>query len=161
MCASVLCLLHCLFLPWLLAAVGTYLGSMVNSPGFHNFMLVVAFIIGLPVFIISYKRFKSKIILFTGVLGLGLTAHGTIKEDDCCPPIAIEEVTCEGESCCPSEVNTTVVESPEVKVVDEPSEVDEVNLSSFNTIPLGVSLLILAHSLNFYKKRKCKSVCCS
>ena len=54
MCASVLCLIHCLCLPWLVAMAGVYFGAFFESPNFHNIMLVVAVLIGLPVFLLFH-----------------------------------------------------------------------------------------------------------
>lgn len=158
MCASVLCLIHCLFLPWLVALAGVYLGSFFNSPNFHNVMLVVAILIGLPVFVISYLKYKSKLILATGIVGLGLTTFGTVKSDNCCPEINSEAVCMEdGEACeaCPEEAENlteTTAQEDEISVVES---------SSYNLVPIGVSFLIFAHFMNFRKRKSCKNDCCS
>ncbi|MCM8528634.1 MAG: MerC domain-containing protein [Lentisphaeraceae bacterium] len=158
MCASVLCLIHCLCLPWLVAIAGVYFGSFFESPNFHNIMLVVAILIGLPVFILSFKRYRSKLILFTGIVGLSLTTLGTMKSDSCCPPVSTEEV-CEETGDCSSECKEEAqCENEQV----QDSKSSGVNtLLSFNTVPLGVSFLIFAHFLNFRKRKSCKNVCCS
>ena len=162
MAASALCLVHCLFLPWLIAIAGTYFGSMFESPSFHNIMLVVAVLIGLPVFIFSYLRYKSKLILATGIIGLSLTTFGTVKNDDCCPKVTTEE-SCEDSVCNDSVCESMVLKdnSCEDEVCKESIEQEpEIKLQGFNTIPLGVTLLILAHFLNFRQRKVCKNECC-
>lgn len=160
MCASVLCLIHCLCLPWLVAIAGVYFGSFFESPNFHNIMLVVAILIGLPVFVLSFIRYKSKLILFTGIVGLSLTTLGTMKSDSCCPPVSANEVCEESSECsteCAEEEGAECEESP----VSESEDVNVNTLLSFNTVPLGVSFLIFAHFLNFRKRKSCSNVCCS
>lgn len=153
MCASALCLVHCICLPWIIAIAGTYFGSMFESPSFHNVMLILAILIGLPVFISSYLKYKSKLILVAGIVGLSLTTYGTVKSEPCCPSgdeISLcSDTSCDiEEQCCPEE-----------EVIDEKT-LDQVSLQGFNTIPLGVTLLILAHFLNFKKRKSCKHDCC-
>lgn len=161
MCASLLCLVHCLCLPWLVAIAGVYFGAFFESPNFHNIMLVVAILIGLPVFILSFIRYRSKLILITGIVGLSLTTFGTIKSDNCCPAAGSEEVCtadsdceskCESEGDCHDEDHEgkQAVENPKKNIVQ-----------SMNVVPLGVSLLIFAHFLNFRKRKSCKSECCN
>ncbi len=159
MCASVLCLIHCLCLPWLVAIAGVYFGSFFESPNFHNIMLVVAILIGLPVFIHSFIRYKSKLILFTGIAGLSLTTFGTIKSDNCCPNTSTK-TTCEGDSECESEC--TPATSGTAKNIDESGNQSKAPVSqSFNPVPLGVCFLIFAHFFNFKKRKSCKNECCS
>jgi hypothetical protein len=166
MTASLLCLIHCMFLPWLITIVGAYFASSVQSPYFHGVMLAVSIIIGLPVFIISFLKYKSKIIILAGVTGLSLTAFGTIKNDNCCPDVP-SRVNCQ--SACEHKNNTSCNTIEEVETQEEnPQEVEtqeenpqEVETMQINTIPLGVSLLIFAHFLNFRKKRSCRNDCCN
>lgn len=152
MCASALCLIHCICLPWIIAIVGTYFGSMFESPFFHTVMLVLALLIGLPVFISSYLKYKSKLILVAGIIGLSLTTYGTVKSEPCCPPgeasVCANNSMESEEDCCPEEV-----------VIEEKIQ-EQVQVQSFNTIPLGVTILILAHFLNFKKRKSCKHDCC-
>ncbi|MCM8541411.1 MAG: MerC domain-containing protein [Lentisphaeraceae bacterium] len=143
--ASLLCLVHCMFLPWVVAILGTYFASSVKSPYFHQIMLVIALLIGLPVFIGSFIKFRSKLILATGVIGLSLTTIGTMKDDSCCPETSVSS---ECEASCSHSLEYVADSEKETLV------------QGFNTIPLGVSLLILAHFLNFRQKRKCKYECC-
>jgi hypothetical protein len=181
MCASILCLIHCLCLPWLIAIAGVYFGSFFESPNFHNIMLVVAILIGLPVFILSFVRYKSKLILITGVVGLSLTTFGTMKSESCCPSVSSEKV-CDESTECSSECSEEVCEestecsseevceestdcgsecSEEQELVEADNNSDETVIQSMNTVPLGVCLLIFAHFLNFRKRKSCKNVCCS
>jgi len=173
MAASAVCLVHCLFLPWIIAFLGTYFGSMFESPYFHDVMLVVAILIGLPVFILSYRKYKSKLILVTGIVGLGLTTFGTVKNENCCPPVTTAS-SCEDSACADSACASTAVKdsgcedtecedsSCEETPVSTDAEADsEVKLQGFNTVPLGVSFLIIAHFLNFRKRKTCKNECCS
>ena len=96
--ASVVCLEHWLCLPWILAISGAWLGSYFTSPWFHHFMLAVAFLIGVPIFLRSFFKYRSYFILVTGITGLSLTAFGTFKTGDtCCPPL--QEVACGDSSC--------------------------------------------------------------
>ena len=151
--ASILCLVHCLCLPWLVAIAGTFFGSYVESPHFHNAMLIISILIGLPVFVTSFMKYKSKLILFTGVVGLTLTTLGTIQEDNCCPSPEVE-VACE--TSCLTKCDSPTTENETPLTLDE-----TVKLQGFNTIPLGVIFLILAHFLNFRKKKSCSHACCN
>ena len=207
--ASVICLIHCLAMPWIIAISGAWLGSYFTSPWFHHVMLGVALLIGIPIFLQSFLKYRSYLILFTGVAGLSLTAFGTLKTGDtCCPPPAMAEVSpteeeeeggcssCEG---CDShsEVETEKAEDGTVKVETESvktevenaeAEIEAVKLlpelsdekggcetdcgtceeepeheiteAGFNFVPLGVFLLIVAHSMNFAHRKKCKKPCC-
>ncbi|MCM8533282.1 MAG: MerC domain-containing protein [Lentisphaeraceae bacterium] len=185
MCASVLCLIHCLCLPWLMALVGVYFGSFFESPNFHNIMLVVAILIGLPVFVLSFIRYKSKLILVTGVVGLSLTTFGTMKSDNCCPSVSTEAACDDGSECSTecSEEETIILSKSLDKAaacggdsecstecsgddaivlnenIDEDSS-ENIQAQGFNAVPLGVSLLVFAHFLNFRKRKSCKHVCC-
>ena len=167
-------------------------GPYVESPHFHTVMLVVAMLIGLPVFIASFIKYKSKLILALGIIGLGLTTYGTIYgcDTDCsscgtecssCPAgeqqiseyAEVSESGCSDKDCLGCEVekqfapagedstsefekadNTTKVDTKEVKSAGI--------LGSIKMVPLGVTILILAHFLNFRKGRKSKDDdCCS
>ena len=101
--ASVICLIHCLCLPWILAISGAWLGSYFTSPWFHHFMLAVAFLIGIPIFLRSFFKYRSYFILVTGITGLSLTEFGTFKTGDtCCPPLQVAACTdgaCEDTQC--------------------------------------------------------------
>ena len=100
MIASVVCLIHCLFLPWILMVCGVWLGSYFTSPWFHHFMLVISLLIGIPIFLKSYLKYRSGAILFLGILGLTLTTYGTFMTGDtCCPPPSLAGAESCEESC--------------------------------------------------------------
>ena len=156
--ASFLCLLHCICLPWLISLLGVYLKPFVSSTNFHNVMLTISVLIGVPVFVISFARHKSKRVLIFGLMGLSLTVFGTMQDDECCP-VLVEELTCESEheACgeCPSEGLLEIEKESTQRTVSETAK------QGFNVLPLGICVLISAHFMNFKKRNHCKNNCCT
>ncbi|WDE95667.1 MerC domain-containing protein [Lentisphaera profundi] len=159
--ASIICLIHCLFMPWILMFSGVWLSQYFSHPLFHHLMLIVALIIGIPVFLRSYFKYNSKLVLFLGIIGLSLTSYGTFRQEPCCPHDLKQNITLVECSDC-----DLIVTQPETKT-DLPS----FNLSStqenielednFRSVPLGVAFILLAHILNFKHRKKCKIQCCT
>jgi hypothetical protein len=155
--ASLLCLVHCMSLPWLISLAGVYFKPFVGSPHFHDMMLGVSILIGLPVFIRSFARHKSKRILMFGLLGLSLTTFGTMQEDECCPPV-VEKATCQLETdACGACSSADLLEA---ESASSKNEISETVKQGFNVLPFGITLLILAHFMNFKKRSSCENSCC-
>ena len=100
--ASAVCLLHCLCLPWLLAISGAWVSQYLSAPWFHHLMLIMAIMIGAPVFIRAFLKYNSKWVLICGVFGLALTTYGTLQDQPCCPPTTSQSENCAGLSECSS-----------------------------------------------------------
>ena len=185
--ASVICLIHCLCLPWLLMISSAWMSSYLSTPWFHHLMLAIAMLIGLPVFIKSYLKYKSRLVLVLGTFGLAFTTYGTLQSEPCCPhPESTSKVqsnniietthiteasecslTCatEGASCNsgiavnPESDNTLQDES--YNLLQNKSDIEQKSLvAGIKYVPLGVILILLAHVLNFRHRRICKKTCC-
>jgi hypothetical protein len=165
--ASLICLIHCLFMPWVIMFSGAWLSQYFTHPLFHHLMLIVALLIGIPVFLRSYFKYNSKLVLFFGIIGLSLTSFGTFREEACCPheltnsaPVLQAEQSdgcndCDSINKSDAHCVDSEVFSLKTTPVKEESEID------FKTVPVGVAFILFAHVLNFKHRRKCKIKCCS
>jgi len=165
--ASVVCLIHCLFMPWVIMFSGAWLSQYFTHPLFHHLMLVVALLIGIPVFLRSYIKYNSKLVLFCGLIGLSLTSYGTFREEPCCPPPANEvanvieedssscETSCEDQSCA----ETALLNSVDTSETSDTAFVNKSEIK-FSAVPIGVAFILLAHILNFKHRKKCQRHCC-
>ena len=154
--ASIICLIHCLFMPWILMVSSAWLSQYFTNEWFHHIMLGVAFLFGIPAFLQAYVKYKSKAVLFFGVAGLSLTSYGTMQEDNCCPHsqeaivVEVEESSCANDSC-------SVDHSEKLAEVDN----EESTLNIMSPVPMGVALILFAHGLNLRHRQECKISCCS
>ena len=159
-------------MPWVLMISGAWLSQYVTHPYFHHVMLVAAIAIGLPIFIKSYLKYNSKMILFLGCMGLSITTYGTFKYDPCLNQ-SIGEITDTEAYCqtacssCSStdntEFNTTDSSESNSTILAGTSDLNtntlETKLSSY-LVPFGVLLILIAHMLNFRHRHRCKKKCC-
>ena len=166
--ASIICLIHCLLMPWVLMISGAWLSQYVTHPYFHHIMLIAAIAIGLPIFIKSYLKYNSKTILILGCMGLSITTYGTFKYDPCLNKsigtITESESTCETTcSSCPIEASINTSSTNEILNAPTPLLAEkntiETKISSF-VVPSGVLLILIAHMLNFRHRHSCKKKCC-
>ncbi|MDD7986095.1 MerC domain-containing protein [Lentisphaera marina] len=155
--ASVVCLIHCLFMPWVLMFSGAWLSQYFSHPLFHHLMLIVALLIGVPVFLRSYFRYNSKLVLFLGVLGLSLTSYGTFIDDACCPhELEVKTPTTDCTDC------DSIIHSSETDLELHSLDIDFTNTETdFKAVPWGVAFILFAHILNFKHRKKCKIRCCA
>ena len=158
--ASILCLIHCLLMPWLLMISGAWLSQYVTHPYFHHIMLVAAIAIGLPIFIKSYVKYNSKTILFLGCMGLSITSYGTFKYDPCLNK-SINVIADEAPHCSSCAVSPEETNNSDVVTLDKPSTLQtvETKMAAY-VVPFGVVLILFAHVLNFRHRKSCRKTCC-
>lgn len=76
LCASGLCLAHCLILPLMIAALPA-LASILGVPeSFHAWMVIIAVPVSLAALVEGLFRHRSPVPLLTGIVGLSLLASG-------------------------------------------------------------------------------------
>jgi len=75
-CASFLCMAHCLLVPLVLAALPSLAGALDRGAWFHAIMLAGVLPIGAVALIGGWKRHRTGVPLLMGAMGLGLMAAG-------------------------------------------------------------------------------------
>ncbi|WP_066517558.1 MerC domain-containing protein [Sphingobium cloacae] len=69
--ASLLCLVHCLALPFLLLLLPGIIGLFAQSPAFHYFALALVLPTALAAFSLGYRRHGAVLPVLMGLAGIG------------------------------------------------------------------------------------------
>jgi len=102
--ASIACGIHCAAMPLLLSYLPSFGLSWLAHEGFHQWMTVLCFVFAASAFIPGWRKHKSLVPAFSGVIGITLLSLSAfVFGDECCAaatgsPLA-QNATCTDAAC--------------------------------------------------------------
>ena len=88
MLLSVLCMVHCAAMPFVLAWLPMLGASGLADESAHRWLAGGAMLLGATAFLPGFRTHRQWSVLALGVLGLSLITHAAFAhEDDCCRPV--------------------------------------------------------------------------
>ena len=83
--ASIACGIHCAAMPLLLSYLPSFGLSWLAHEGFHQWMTVVCFVFAASAFVPGWRKHKSLVPAFSGVIGITLLSLSAfVFGDECC-----------------------------------------------------------------------------
>ena len=168
--ASIACGIHCAAMPLLLSYLPSFGLSWLAHEGFHQWMTILCFIFAASAFIPGWRKHKSLVPAFSGVIGITLLSLSAfVFGDECCAaatgsPLA-QNATCTDAACtdaaCTDAACTDAAcgkqEAGEAMNVETSFQ-----LATFTNwlSPLGGLFLVIGHIANHRKNCTCSSGHC-
>ena len=173
--ASIACGIHCAAMPLLLSYLPSFGLSWLAHEGFHQWMTVLCFIFAASAFIPGWRKHKSLVPAFSGVIGITLLSLSAfVFGDECCAattgsPLA-QNAACTDAACtdaaCTDAACTDAACTDAACGAQETGETANVEKSfQFATFtnwlsPLGGLFLVIGHIANHRKNCTCSSGHC-
>ena len=178
--ASIACGIHCAAMPLLLSYLPSFGLSWLAHEGFHQWMTVLCFIFAASAFIPGWRKHKSLVPAFSGVIGITLLSLSAfVFGDECCAattgsPLAqnaaCTDAACTDAACtdaaCTDAACTDAACTDAACGAQETGETANVEKSfQFATFtnwlsPLGGLFLVIGHIANHRKNCTCSSGHC-
>ena len=168
--ASIACGIHCAAMPLLLSYLPSFGLSWLAHEGFHQWMTVLCFVFAASAFIPGWRKHKSLVPAFSGVIGITLLSLSAfVFGDECCAaatgsPLA-QNATCT-DAACTDAACTDAACTDAACGKQEAGEAMNVETSfQFATFtnwlsPLGGLFLVIGHIANHRKNCTCSSGHC-
>ena len=86
--ASIACGIHCAAMPLLLSYLPSFGLSWLAHEGFHQWMTVACFLFAAAAFVPGWRKHKSLVPAFSGVIGITLLSLSICFGDECCAAAA-------------------------------------------------------------------------
>ena len=158
--ASIACGIHCAAMPLLLSYLPSFGLSWLAHEGFHQWMTVLCFVFAASAFIPGWRKHKSLVPAFSGVIGITLLSlSAVVFGDECCAattgsPLA-QNAACTDAACTDAACGEQ--ESGELANVEKSFQ-----FASFTNwlSPLGGLFLVIGHIANHRKNCTCSSGHC-
>ena len=156
--ASIACGIHCAAMPLLLSYLPSFGLSWLAHEGFHQWMTVACFLFAAAAFVPGWRKHKSLVPAFSGVIGITLLSLSAfVFGDECCAAAAqnqgSQSAACTDAACtaCSEE---EIGQSPEVST--------QYQFATFTNwlSPLGGLFLVIGHIANHRKNCTCSSGHC-
>ncbi|MEO2041670.1 MAG: MerC domain-containing protein [Pirellulales bacterium] len=178
--ASIACGIHCAAMPLLLSYLPSFGLSWLAHEGFHQWMTVLCFVFAASAFIPGWRKHKSLVPAFSGVIGITLLSLSAfVFGDECCAaatgsPLA-QNATCTDAACTDAACTDTACTDAacaDTACTDtacgeqEAAETTNIEKSfQFATFtnwlsPLGGLFLVIGHIANHRKNCTCSSGHC-
>ena len=173
--ASIACGIHCAAMPLLLSYLPSFGLSWLAHEGFHQWMTVLCFVFAASAFIPGWRKHKSLVPAFSGVIGITLLSLSAfVFGDECCAaatgsPLA-QNATCTDAACtdaaCADAACTDTACTDTACGEQEAAETTNIQKSfQFATFtnwlsPLGGLFLVIGHIANHRKNCTCSSGHC-
>ena len=173
--ASIACGIHCAAMPLLLSYLPSFGLSWLAHEGFHQWMTVLCFVFAASAFIPGWRKHKSLVPAFSGVIGITLLSLSAfVFGDECCAaatgsPLA-QNATCTDAACadaaCTDTACTDTACTDTACGEQEAAETTNIEKSfQFATFtnwlsPLGGLFLVIGHIANHRKNCTCSSGHC-
>jgi len=102
--ASIACGIHCAAMPLLLSYLPSFGLSWLAHEGFHQWMTVVCFVFAASAFVPGWRKHKSLVPAFSGVIGITLLSLSAfVFGDECCAAATgsqlAQNATCTDATC--------------------------------------------------------------
>jgi len=168
--ASIACGIHCAAMPLLLSYLPSFGLSWLAHEGFHQWMTVLCFVFAASAFIPGWRKHKSLVPAFSGVIGITLLSLSAfVFGDECCAaatgsPLA-QNATCTDAACTDAACADTACTDTACGE-QEAAETTNIEKSfQFATFtnwlsPLGGLFLVIGHIANHRKNCTCSSGHC-
>ena len=171
--ASIACGIHCAAMPLLLSYLPSFGLSWLAHEGFHQWMTVACFLFAAAAFVPGWRKHKSLVPAFSGVIGITLLSLSAfVFGDECCAAAAqnqgsqsaactdaaCADAACADAACadaaCTARSEEEIGQSPEVST--------QYQFATFTNwlSPLGGLFLVIGHIANHRKNCTCSSGHC-
>lgn len=168
--ASIACGIHCAAMPLLLSYLPSFGLSWLAHEGFHQWMTVLCFIFAASAFVPGWRKHKSLVPAFSGVIGITLLSLSAfVFGDECCAAAtesqlaqntACTDAACTDVAC--TDVACTDAACSEQKSGQAMDIKKRFQFASFTNwlSPLGGLFLVIGHIANHRKNCTCSSGHC-
>jgi len=173
--ASIACGIHCAAMPLLLSYLPSFGLSWLAHEGFHQWMTVLCFIFAASAFVPGWRKHKSLVPAFSGVIGITLLSLSAfVFGDECCAAAtesqlaqntACTDVACTDAACTDvacTDAACTDAACSEQKSGQAMDIKKRFQFASFTNwlSPLGGLFLVIGHIANHRKNCTCSSGHC-
>ena len=173
--ASIACGIHCAAMPLLLSYLPSFGLSWLAHEGFHQWMTVLCFIFAASAFVPGWRKHKSLVPAFSGVIGITLLSLSAfVFGDECCAAAtesqlaqntACTDVACTDAACTDvacTDAACTDAACSEQKSGQAMDIKKRFQFASFTNwlSPLGGLFLVIGHIANHRKNCTCSSCHC-
>ena len=163
--ASIACGIHCAAMPLLLSYLPSFGLSWLAHEGFHQWMTVLCFIFAASAFVPGWRKHKSLVPAFSGVIGITLLSLSAFVFGDECCAAATESQLAQNTACTDvacTDVACTDAACSEQKSGQAMDIKKRFQFASFTNwlSPLGGLFLVIGHIANHRKNCTCSSGHC-
>ncbi len=178
--ASIACGIHCAAMPLLLSYLPSFGLSWLAHEGFHQWMTVVCFIFAAGAFVPGWRKHKSLVPAFSGVIGITLlslsafvfgdeccaaTTESQLAQNAACTDAACTDAACTDAACTDAactDAACTDAACSEQKTGQSRDIKTSFQFASFTNwlSPLGGLFLVIGHIANHRKNCTCSSGHC-
>ena len=163
--ASIACGIHCAAMPLLLSYLPSFGLSWLAHEGFHQWMTVVCFVFAASAFVPGWRKHKSLVPAFSGVIGITLLSLSAfVFGDECCAAATgsqlAQNAACTDAAC--TDAACTDAACSEQKSGQATDIQKSFQFASFTNwlSPLGGFFLVIGHIANHRKNCTCSSGHC-
>ena len=163
--ASIACGIHCAAMPLLFTYLPSFGLSWLAHEGFHQWMTLLCFIFAASAFIPGWRKHKSLVPAFSGLIGITLLSLSAfVFGDECCAAATgsqlAQNAACTDAAC--TDAACTDAACSEEKT-DQATDIKQsLQFASFTNwlSPLGGLFLVIGHIANHRKNCTCSSGHC-
>ena len=163
--ASIACGIHCAAMPLLLSYLPSFGLSWLAHEGFHQWMTVFCFVFAASAFVPGWRKHKSLVPAFSGVIGITLLSLSAfVFGDECCAAATgsqlAQNAACTDAAC--TDAACTDAACSEQKSGQATDVQKSFQFASFTNwlSPLGGFFLVIGHIANHRKNCTCSSGHC-
>ena len=176
--ASIACGIHCAAMPLLLSYLPSFGLSWLAHEGFHQWMTVVCFLFAAAAFVPGWRKHKSLVPAFSGVIGITLLSLSAfVFGDECCAAAAqnqgsqsaactdaaCTDAACTDAACTDAAcTDAACTACSEEEIGQSPEVSTQYQFATFTNwlSPLGGLFLVIGHIANHRKNCTCSSGHC-
>ena len=171
--ASIACGIHCAAMPLLLSYLPSFGLSWLAHEGFHQWMTVACFLFAAAAFVPGWRKHKSLVPAFSGVIGITLLSLSAfVFGDECCAAAAqnqgsqsaaCTDAACTDAACTDAACTDAACTACSEKEIGQSPEVStQYQFATFTNwlSPLGGLFLVIGHIANHRKNCTCSSGHC-
>ena len=176
--ASIACGIHCAAMPLLLSYLPSFGLSWLAHEGFHQWMTVVCFVFAASAFVPGWRKHKSLVPAFSGIIGITLLSLSAfVFGDECCAAAtgsqlaqnaactdaACTDAACTDAACtdaaCSEQKSGQASEQKSGQATDIQKSFQFASFTNWLS-PLGGFFLVIGHIANHRKNCTCSSGHC-
>ena len=166
--ASIACGIHCAAMPLLLSYLPSFGLSWLAHEGFHQWMTVACFLFAAAAFVPGWRKHKSLVPAFSGVIGITLLSLSAfVFGDECCAAAAqnqgSQSAACTDAACTDAAcADAACTACSEEEIGQSPEVSTQYQFATFTNwlSPLGGLFLVIGHIANHRKNCTCSSGHC-
>ena len=171
--ASIACGIHCAAMPLLLSYLPSFGLSWLAHEGFHQWMTVACFLFAAAAFVPGWRKHKSLVPAFSGVIGITLLSLSAfVFGDECCAAAAqnqgSQSAACTDTACADAActdaacADAACTACSEEEIGQSPEVSTQYQFATFTNwlSPLGGLFLVIGHIANHRKNCTCSSGHC-